>query len=64
MLTNNPDDFVLLLVVLGIVLILLIWKKLISKNSKLTFDNAENIFIYFLGVILIFVAVYLNFTER
>ena len=64
MLTNNPDGFVLLLVVLGIVLILLIWKKLISKNSKLTFDNAENIFIYFLGVILIFVAVYLNFTER
>lgn len=64
MLTNNPDGFVLLLVVLGIVLILLIWKKLISKNSKLTFDNAENIFIYFLGVILIFVAVYLKFTER
>ena len=63
MLANNPDGLVLLFVVLGIVLSVLIWKKLIAKNSKLTFDNAEKIFVYGLDVILIFTAIYLKYIE-
>ena len=64
MLTTNPDGLVLLIVVLVIVLGVLAWKKLISKNSKLTFDNAEKLFIYVLGGVLILTAIYLQLTER
>lgn len=64
MLAANPDGLVLLIVISAIVVGVLAWKKLISKNSKLTFDNAEKLFIYVLGGVCIFIAIYLQITER
>lgn len=64
MLTTNPDALVLLIVVIAIISGVLTWKKLISKNSKLTFDNAEKLFIYVLGGVLILTAIYLQLAER
>ena len=61
MFRNNSDGLVLLIASTAIIIGTLIWNTVIPKKYKLTFDNAEKLFIYLLVLTSVLIVIYLSF---
>lgn len=59
MTAGNPDGLVISIAAIAIILFTFIWKKIVKKDSKITFDQTEKLLIYFIVLVLVLYAGYL-----